>query len=283
MKKHIFGICVAMVTLTLVAVMMIDTSEKGKAQVPPPVGANTCQTTFTPYGQPESKIADGTYICRRGYYLLHDNQAKEPHWVAWIVSTQTVNGCVARSNSFATDMSLPEGKRSTPKDYAGSGYDQGHLANDSHQSWDPQVERESFLMSNMSPQLPSVNRGAWKLLETATGTWVVTTGHTMNVYAGNIYSSSSKTIGPNKVVVPDLLWKIVIDETTHDTLAFLFKNDGTPLGKDLTKLQVTVSDIEKISGNVFHLPPGVNKTSKSTMWPLDFKAQTDAKKTACSR
>ena len=123
----------------------------------PPAPPAACEI-HVPYGMPQlQKQIDGTLICRQGYFTLHDNTAKIPVWTAWQILPQNINGCVPRSNAFAADQSLPADKRSTPQDYAGNGYDQGHIANDAHQSWDPQVEYESFLMSNMSPQLPGLN------------------------------------------------------------------------------------------------------------------------------
>lgn len=240
-----------------------------------------CVQTHAPWGAPQVQKPDATYICRRGYFLLHDNQAKIPTWVSWMVNPGTVNGCWPRTNAFVTDQSLPAGKRAAPSDYAGSGYDQGHLANDAHQSWDQQVEYESFLMSNMSPQLPGLNRGIWKLLETATGAWVYTRQTKLIVFAGNIYDvASAKKIGANQVVVPSALFKIVVDTYTNEVLAFYFPHQENQ-GNDLTRVQVTVADIERATGIVFPLPPGVNKAAKYTMWPVDFKSVADAKRAAC--
>ena len=65
----------------------------------------------------------------------------------------------------------------------------------------------------MSPQLPGLNRGIWKLLESATGAWTYSRQHTLIVYAGNIYDvAKDKKIGAGQVVVPDYLYKIVIDK-----------------------------------------------------------------------
>ena len=268
---RMIGLAASMLLGTLTTSIAADQ----RAPLPP---AQCAQ--HVPYGAPELAKSDATLICRQGYELYHDNVAKIPSWVAWSITPEHVNGCVARSNAFATDQSLPKGKGSTPADYAGSGYDQGHLANDAHQSWEVTVEHESFLMSNMSPQLPGLNRGIWKLLETSTGAWVFSRQHTLVVYAGNIYSAADKTIGPSKVVVPHQLWKIVIDKNTNEVLAFLFPQAENQ-GNDLTKVQVTVADVEKASGIVFHLPPGASKTAKPALWPADFKSVEDNKKTVC--
>ena len=235
-----------------------------------------------PYGAPVlNKQIDGTLICRQGYFTLHDNTAKIPVWTAWQILPQNINGCVPRSNAFAADQSLPDGKRSTPQDYAGNGYDQGHIANDAHQSWDPQVEYESFLMSNMSPQLPGLNRGIWKLLESATGAWGFSSQHTLIVLAGDIYNvAKDKKIGKNAVDVPYGFFKIVIDKNTGATLAFLFPHKENQ-GNDLTVVQTTVADIEDNTGITFAIPPGHNKTVKEPIWPVDFKSVAQNKKQVC--
>ena len=247
-----------------------------------PLPAAEC-AVHAPWGQPTVAKPDATLICRQGYFLYHDNQAHIPSWVAWSITPEHVNGCIARTNAFAADASLPKGKSATPADYAGSGYDQGHLANDAHQSWDLTVEKESFLMTNMSPQLPGLNRGIWTLLETATGAWVFSRQHTLVVYAGNVYNTSASTtkkIGASGVVVPDALYKIVIDKNTNEVLAFLFPHKENQ-GNDLTVVQVTVADVEKATGTVFPLPAGANKTAKPALWPVDFKAVADNKKAIC--
>ena len=234
-----------------------------------------------PFGTPQVKKADATLICRQGYFLLHDNQAKIPAWVAWQILPQNINGCIPRSNAFVTDQSLPRGKSATPDDYAGTGYDKGHLANDAHQSWDQQVEYESFLMTNMSPQLPGLNRGIWKLLETATGAWGFARQHELIVYAGNVYDvTKDKKIGPSQVNVPYGLFKIVIDKQTGDTLAFLFPHKENQ-GNDLTVVQTTVQAVEAATGIVFAIPKGHNKAAKEPIWPIDFKSVAVNKRQLC--
>jgi endonuclease G len=244
-------------------------------QPPKPVASCSIQV---PYGTP-SAVANHPVICRTAYMLEHDPVAKIPNWVAWTLTPDHAIGCVARTNAFATDQSLPATARSTPSDYAHSGYDQGHLANDADMSWNDQVEHESFYMSNMSPQLPSVNRGTWKNLESAARAWVYQTKHPHTIYAGNVYSSSSKTIGDDKVVVPDALFKVVIDNTTKKSYAFFFPHkDG--LDSDFTKYQVTVADLEKASGITFPVPD--SKTTKNPPLTPDLKTLADDKKKQCN-
>ena len=270
MKKILFAL-----------VMLVSALSASDWTQRPPFPPQQCGV-HVPYGMPQlNKQIDGTLICRQGYFTLHDNIAKIPVWTAWQILPQNINGCVPRSNAFAADQSLPDGKRSTPQDYAGNGYDQGHIANDAHQSWDQQVEYESFLMSNMSPQLPGLNRGIWKLLESATGAWGFSSQHTLIIYAGNIYNvQKDKKIGKNAVDVPYGFFKIVIDKNTGATLAFLFPHKENQ-GNDLTVVQTTVADIEDNTGITFAVPPGHNKQIKEPIWPVDFKSVAQNKKQLC--
>ena len=234
-----------------------------------------------PYGAPVLNKANTTVECHTAYALQHDNDAKIPAWVAYTLTPAHAIGCVARTNAFVAD-SILGANGAKPSDYAGSGYDQGHLAPDGDMSWDTQVEFESFLMSNMSPQLPNLNRGIWKALESNVRAWTFGNGHNYTVYAGNIYTvGKSKTIGADKVVVPDFLYKIVIDDNTKQVLAFTFPQVASqPI--DLPAHLVSISTIEAATGISFPVPAGTDKTKPATaVWPVDLKKTADAKKAQC--
>ena len=242
----------------------------------PPKDIKTCSVQI-PYGEPSVKNGNPV-ICRTAYILEHDPVAKIPNWVAWTLTPEHAIGCADRVDAFAADASLPADKRATPADYAGSGYDQGHLANNADMSWDPAVARESFYMSNMSPQLPNVNRGTWKNLESAERAWVYSTKHAHTIYAGNIFSTTTKVIGPDKVFVPTDLYKIVIDDVTKKSYAFIIPNKEG-IDADFAKFQVSVSAVEKASGITFPVPD--DKNAKNALVPVDLKTIADDKKKQC--
>lgn len=242
----------------------------------PPKKVESCAAEV-PYGMP-SVQKDHTIICRTGYVLSHDPEAKIPAWVAWTLVQPDSLSCLPRNDAFATDQSLPEGKRATPQDYAGTGYDQGHLAPNAEMSYDPQVARESFLMSNMSPQLPQVNRGAWKTLESTERSYVYNTGHAVTIYAGNIYTKESKTIGKNKVVVPDKLFKIIVDNTDKVSYAYIMPNIVN-IEQDFNKYQVTVAEVEKATSTIFPVPD--DKSKKKPLPNVDLNKIVVDKKAKC--
>ena len=190
---------------------------------------------------------------------------------------------MARTNAFVADNSLPPGKKASPTDYAGTGYDQGHIVPDGDQSYNQQVEWESFLMSNMSPQLPNLNRGVWKQLESSVRAWAVQRNHTLIVIPGNIYNvATNKKIGKSGVTVPDGLFKIVIDTQTNEALAFAYaQKESQPT--DIALGQVSIADVEKYTGITFALPKGVDKNVKPKIWVADLGALGKAKKAKCGK
>ena len=63
---------------------------------------------------------------------------------------------------------------------------------------------DTFLMTNMTPQEPTVNRTPWRLLEVK-----VRDGSYRYVITGAIYSYPAKTIGKHAVSVPVSYYKLV--------------------------------------------------------------------------
>ena len=243
---------------------------------------NQCSVDL-PYGVPAYNNPNSIVRCLDGFALQHDNVAKISPWAAWTLTPQESIGCIPRTDAFVADGSIPKGQRAEVSDYAKSGYDKGHMVPDGDLSYNQQVEYESFLMSNMSPQLPNLNRGAWKLLETHTRAWAFERKHNLTVYSGNIYSKDSKTIGENKVVVPDYIYKIIIDNSTGEVLSFAFpqvpKQDT-----DLNTKLVSVEWIEKATSIVFPLPASYDKKQVAkSIWPVDLNKVATAKKETCKK
>jgi endonuclease G len=62
--------------------------------------------------------------------------------------------------SFGNDM--PSITTATSRDYAGSGYDKGHMAAALDFASDCEKEEMTFVYYNALPQTPNLNRGVWK-------------------------------------------------------------------------------------------------------------------------
>lgn len=234
-------------------------------------------SAMVPYGMPSSKSVSQT-ICRTAYIVGYDGKSKIPNWVSYVADEKSVIGCQPRANEFYTDETLNESIQSKSSDYAKTGYDIGHMANASDMASTLQTETESFLMSNMTPQKPGVNRAVWKSIETAVRTWAISRHHKLVIISGSVYTSSSKKIG-NGVVVPDSIYKIIIDETTKEYLAFNVSQTNTP--KEIAQTQTTISAIEQLAGITIMVPAGLDKTRKSAIWDISYSAYQASKKQTC--
>jgi endonuclease G len=244
----------------------------------PPQDPTTC-AVHNPYGFPQASKQVGS-ICRQAYFVGYDAAAKLPNYVTYTLQPVNALGCVARTNAFAADQSVQGG--ATPADYAGTGYDKGHMSPDGDLSWDVQVEFESFLMTNMSPQAGSLNRGIWKLLETSVRGWAVQLNQPYTIYVGGDYNAQDKKIG-NGVVVPHGFYKIVINNATGAAAAWYFPHVAPypNLGNDLTKFRVGIAALEQQVGVRFGFPKNMQELPVGKEWPVDFGKLTQAKRAKC--
>jgi len=258
-----------------VAGLTVTTANAWNQRQPFPV--QQCQA-HAPYGFPNAQGVQP--LCQQAYLVGYDAAAKLPKFVTYELLPQNALGCVARTNAFAPNQFVPNG--AVPGDYAGTGYDKGHMAPDGDLSWDVQVEFESFLMTNMSPQAGSLNRGIWKLLETSVRGWAVQRNQSYTVYVGGLYGPGDKTIGKG-VVVPHGFYKIVINNQTKEIAGWGFPHVAPypNLGNDLTKFRVPVATIMKDAGVQYAFPAGAVELAPGKEWPVDFGALTNAKRAKC--
>jgi endonuclease G len=131
---------------------------------------------------------------------------------------------IDRKDNFHAEPLLPADERSELADYAGSGYDRGHLAPAGDM---PSVEAmsESFSLANMTPQNPTNNRGLWSSIESKTRDLAMQRGE-LYVVSGAIFAGASIQRINNRVFVPTSYFKAVYDANTGESGAYLVANDA---------------------------------------------------------
>ena len=223
-------------------------------------------------------------IVRVGYVLEHSSVDKIPLWVCESVSAEQLRGHLARSNRFKADPML-QGPKAYPQDYVGSGYDRGHQAPAGNQTVDPELKAQTFFMSNMAPQRPSLNRGIWKQLEDKTRAWVFQYGHAYE-WTGPIRCEPQtprppdsgddcrKTIGAHEVAVPLYFYKIILvqDQSAWKAIAFVMPNADFKPPYHLESYLTSIAWIEKNTGIQFMPNMGAQErrtltATAATMWP----------------
>lgn len=122
---------------------------------------NVSTNRETRYGMP----AADQVVVNRYYTLGYSYYFRQAKWALEIVDPDKTD--VERFNNFRPDLRIPEMFRADLADYEGSGFDRGHLVASANQTEFGIQNSETFLLSNMAPQLPKFNRGIWKDLEQA--------------------------------------------------------------------------------------------------------------------
>ncbi len=179
------------------------------------------------------------------YTTVFSESLRVPVVVKWWLTKEMVS-CVThlkRTNKFTADPEL-KAQTNLARDYAKSGYDRGHNMPADDNACSAIGMKECFYYSNMCPQTPRLNRGAWKSLETYCRK-LAKQYDSVLVWCGSV-CKSGKTIGPDKVAVPDYSWKVVYVKKTGETYAYSFKNDDSET-KPITSYQVGVDSVEHLS------------------------------------
>lgn len=208
----------------------------------------------SPKGTPEQILK------RTGYVASYNKTTLLPNWVAWHLTAERTEGSAKRSGvDFAEDTEVSE-PRATDWDYYNSGYDRGHMCPAADNKWSKKAMEESFLFTNMCPQNGNLNRGDWNEMEMACRKWAKKYGDLYIVCGPILYKGKHKTIGKNKVVVPEAFFKVVL-RTGDDpqAIGFIYKNTSGNRPKD--SYVNTVDEVERITGIDFFpsLPDDVEK------------------------
>ncbi len=199
-------------------------------------------------------------LTREGYTVSYNRETRLPNWVAWRLTRAHIRGDAQRKGvKFAEDTDVPE-PRATDADYRSSGYDRGHLCPAGDNKWSSKAMEQSFLFTNICPQAPQLNRGDWNEMEIACRKWAQRHGEIYIVCGPVLYKQKHKTIGKNKVVVPEAFFKVVLCMNgTPKAIGFIYKNaDGNRPKGDYAN---SVDEVERITGYDFFpaLPDDVER------------------------
>lgn len=190
-------------------------------------------------------------LCFDGFAVLHSGESKTPIFVAEHLTYQRLkNADEKRTDRFYEEARLPAAERATLADYAGSGFDRGHMAPAAEMETPNQMS-QSFSLSNMVPQAPENNRGVWaKRVEAATRHYVERTYGEVYVLTGPIYQGEVQTIGRGNVWVPTKLFKLVYDPVRRKAWAHVIDNhDKAKLGKPISYAElVKMTGIDLLPG-----------------------------------
>lgn len=203
------------------------------------------------------------YIQHNGYVVSYNGRTRNPHWVYHKLTEEVLDKKTNRDEcDFKEDPTLPAYLRATKHDYTGSGFDRGHMCAAADCLTQESVE-DSFFMTNVTPQVPSLNRGFWKKLEQHVRN-LTKQYSTVHVFSGPLYLSSKgrdgkryvryQVIGKNEVAVPTHFFLLLFVQLPTNKLlnkAFIVPNKAIDPKTSFRKYSATIEEVERASGVMF--------------------------------
>ena len=181
------------------------------------------------------------------YYSAYSEKKRNPLWVAYRLDVHKGQNQLKRPSKFTTDFRTKS--QVNQKIYLKSGYDKGHLCPNSAIAarYGKEGQMETFLMSNISPQTPELNRKVWERLERLEEAYANKFGGIW-VFTGPIFDQHIELLG-RQVEIPDAFYKILVDEDQGKVRVLPFIIPQKVTGKEiLNEYLTTVDEIESRTG-----------------------------------
>jgi endonuclease G len=200
------------------------------------------------------------------FSLSYNVNHRQPNWVAYELTAEELKIDIVRKNYFSEDRKF--GARSARlADYEYSGYDRGHLCRAEYCKSDEKAYRQSFLLSNMSPQIGvGFNRagGAWYNLEELEVNLATNYGKLYSV-SGPVFHDHLGTIGENKITIPGYFFKAFLLPDYSAAIGFVVRHKIT--AEHAFAFAVTIDSLESFTHIDFYpsLPDDIERSVESTL------------------
>lgn len=262
-----------LVLLACVCIMYVLSKQKGNDTIINTNTASRVEVAPPSDGKDFLPTSKGEVVRHKFYTLSYIEKYEQAEWVAYQLTRDLLKlPNVPRSDWFEVDPEVSTGS-AKHSDYSSTGYTRGHMVPSGDMSFDKLAEKETFFMSNMSPQLKVVNNGIWKELEEQTRDWTYQNDE-VYIVSGPIFDGQVKYL-KNKVAVPTAFYKIILDvkETNKKAIAFIIPYERSE--RHLREYATTIDNLEAITGIDF-FAHFLDKTSIEkleskidiTQWPI---------------
>jgi len=213
-------------------------------------------------------------VLQRGEFVIGwSDKLRHPVWCAYHVRKDARYDAGTRPG-FSKDRSVPAAP--APGDYTKSGYDRGHMVPNYAIAtrYGNDERKKTFLMSNIAPQTPALNRGVWRDVEhRIADLWTARYGEIW-VIVGCL-SSGHETLSGSSVDVHSAYYQLIIAQEGLDvrSLAVLF-DQSVPWNAWAAQNIVTVDELEQLTGLDFYpeLPSFIQDPLEADLptrlWPI---------------
>ncbi len=212
-----------------------------------PSASETGERFYLPEG------SDGEVVHHKYYSLSYSEKHEQAEWVAYELTKKSIQAKnVKRAKKFNADYDVST-RSAFHRDYSNSGYTRGHMAPAGDMAFNEVAMKESFFMSNMSPQSRVLNNGIWKELEEQVRDWAYDHKRVYIVTGPMLNRKRITTIGKqNKITVPSAFYKVIldIDKPKRKGIAFVIPHERSE--RRLQEYAVSIDELEAELGFDFY-------------------------------
>ncbi len=215
-----------------------------------------------------------TVLKNIGYISGFSNELRVPLWVGYVATYPFKYNTVERPSTFIQDTRVSGS--ATHHDYSNSGYDRGHMAPNYviGRCYGEKAQMETFLMTNIIPQKPKLNRKQWKDLEQHIANILAKKYGKVLVFIGPVFENAQIDKIKGTIAIPTSCYMIiVVQNTKKEIYAIGFVIPQVPNKKSLWDYCVSIDEIERLTGIDFlpQLPDDVENAVESNRNALPFK------------
>lgn len=174
-----------------------------------------------PRAKTDKASKDITIVDKGEFTIAYSERLRHPVWCAYKIPAKALYSIESRPN-FRKDGAFKSCPAASA--YARTGYDRGHMApNHAIASrYGLDAQKKTFLMTNITPQTPELNRGIWRELEHRIADLFTAKWGDVWVIVGAV-SDGSETLSGTDIGVPTSFYQIVTAKSENEirVLAFL--------------------------------------------------------------
>ena len=243
---------VLVVSISGIIYLLIPTPERPTTVIaqpsPPSTVSGHCGDRYCYAGLPKTTSNYPVIVLTNtGYLVGYDERRKDPIWVCYRLFRPDSFQAPPRPQGFTTDYRTTA--HANAHDYTGSGYDRGHMAPNYAIAvcYGPKAQLETFLMSNILPQRPALNRQIWERLEQTEIKEYAPRFKQIWIIDGPIFHNRNRLSGGEDV--PDACFKIIVREEGGQPSVLAFIMPQSVKGNESAKQYLSsIDEIEKETG-----------------------------------
>lgn len=117
--------------------------------------------------------------------------------------------------------------------------------------WSDEAMRQTFFLTNICPQMKSLNTGAWKRLEEKCRQWAKADSAILIVCGPVLTDTLKEYIGDSRVAVPERFFKVVLAPYANPVRGIGFIMDNGRVEGGMQSAAVSIDEVERVTGHDF--------------------------------